>query len=103
MEFDFGVRINADVGQAEGERAGRAAFMEANLAIFPAVLFGLRLIVCDQTPDVLVDNNGSRRGRRRQIAQKHTSTLTGTTFEKSSPRQGENKIKSVKSALYPHA
>ena len=99
MKFDLCVRIDADVRQAQRQRAGRAAFMQPDLAVLAAISFGERFIIADQSADVLVDDDRRRHGGRRQIAQDAPLLYAlRLRFSKHSPCRGEHRLKGATSA-----
>ncbi len=66
MEFEYTVGIDADIRQAQSERAGRMAFMHTHFAVGAAIKLRLRLIIPDEAADVLHhDDRRRRRGRIR--------------------------------------
>ena len=67
MEFQQAGRVDADIGQAQGQRAGRAAFMQADLPALPPVAGGLGLIVRDEAAHVLHDDDWGGKGRGIEI------------------------------------
>ena len=100
MKLYLRVRIDADIGQAQRERAGRATLMQPHLAVFAAILLSLSLIITDQPTHIFVNDNRRGSRRRRQIAQEAPQLMTqlkGPT----SPHCGEDWLKKRNQPLKP--
>jgi hypothetical protein len=78
MKFEHAAWINANVGQAERHGASRAALVQSDLALRRPVDCGLALVIRDEAPNVLHDDDGRRHWRRFKITQYPLLMFAGT-------------------------
>ncbi len=69
VKLKLAVRINAGVGKAQRQGAGRTAFVQPDFPPRRPVDRRLGLIISNKTANILHDNDGSRHWRRRKITQ----------------------------------
>jgi len=77
VELQHAAGIDADIGQAERQGAGRSTLVKPDLAILAPVLFGALLVDMHQAAHILAHHNRSRQRRRLKIP--HDPTCGGAT------------------------
>ncbi len=81
MELELRVRIDADVRQAQRQRAGGPAFVQPHIAVLRTVHLRAVAIVADQPADIFHDDDRRRFGRWIKIAH----GIQGRLFSRNSP------------------
>src|ERR1700730_6459839 len=69
MRFERAAWIDANIGQAESHGASRAALVQSDLAFRRPVDRGLALVIRDEAPNILHDDDGRWHWRRFKITQ----------------------------------
>ena len=69
MKFERAAWVDASIGQAKRHGASRAALVQSDLALRRPVDRGLALVIRDDAPNILHDDDGRRHRRRFKIAQ----------------------------------